>query len=551
MEGTLERIGAIAACRPNWRHGVVETYEFKTYVSTSRDGSEQREAMRQTPRIGVTMTADTIGDLARRLQNDLHRYRGQLIYLPLRWRAVETTASVNPGADEITVSDVPWWMVAGVHLVIETPTTQELVEVASVSGSTVTLTSFLQRAAGAGSSVMLAVETRYPQTNTLSSIVNTHFGSQFDFAVEPASLPLEAAPAAKYQGAHEGYPVFVTRPDWTTSPTIETDDMREVSDFGRGLTANYFYRDHLAPIRSATFRAMTQAQLDELLGTFYALRGSQGWVWTTGWTEDFKVVVNGGSGTKSVTVAGDELRTIYANDPRLTTLAVVWPDGCVQFNRILSLTASGANTVVNVEDAWRRTVDDTAQITWGTTSRLMGDRIEVTWQTSEHADVKMTFKPLPNDWIPTMLVRDTKVIADVTNFGDNWNVYDWTNFDLEAEYVPLGLVDRGRAIFNAAIYGRVDTNGSSSYQVRLGAWFFDANGVEMEDYAVVLTDLRYRDSGQADYDVRIENMTIPIGCRSIRVRGGVQHSTETETRATWLTHADWGLIYDMENLKCP
>lgn len=551
MKGTLERIGPIAACRPNWRNGVVETFEFKTYVSTSRDGSEQREALRQTPRIGVTLSADTMDDLARRLAHDLHRYRGQTIYLPLRWRSVDLAAQADAGATQITVSALPWWTVAGVHLVIETGTTQELVEIAAAGGSTVTLTGPLQRAAGAGSLVMLAVETRYPQLNTLSSIVNTHYGAQFDFAVEPASLPLAAAPAARYQGAHEGYPVFITKPDWTNSPTIETDDMREVSDFSRGLTASYFYRDHLAPVRSATFRAMTQAQLDELLGTFYALRGSQGWVWTAGWGEDFKVASPGISGNTSVTIAGDELRTIYAEDPRLTTLAVVWPDGCTQFNRIVSVSASGGDSIVAVADKWRRTVDSTTRVTWGTTSRLMGDRLEVNWITSEHADVKMTFKSLPNDWIPTLLARETKVVADAFNWGDNWGTYPWTNFNLISEFVPLGLVDRGRVIFNASVRGRVDGNGSDSYQVRLGVWFFNASGQEMEDEEVTETVLLNRALGDWDFNVEIANLPVPVGCRSIRVRGGVNHSTETEIRLANLTHADWGLIRDMEDLKCP
>lgn len=558
MDGVKRRIGAIAEIRPNWVNPVIEAHEFKTSVITSRNGTEQRDALRQTPRIEVTLRADTMGDLGRRVVADVQRFRDSGFHLPIRWRNLTLQGDHAAGATALTFAeDLPWWIVPGTQLIVETTGAQELVEVSSLTGRTVTLAAAMQVAASSASLVSAAWKTRFPKVNKLVSLVNTHRNSQFDFQVEPGSLPVGAGPSRANYGAHEGYPVFIAKPDWGTSPSLESDDEGSMVDFGKGLRSFTFHRDSITLHYSARYRGMSQAEVDELLGLVYHLRGSQGFVWFPSRMEDHRLVTSASQGENALVIAGDELRTTYNQDRTLTTIAAIWPDGCTQFNRIETVGASGDDTYLGFVDQWTRPVDETVTLSWGMLGRLLTDRAEVTWLTSEHADITLTFKAQENDWVPAFYTPEPRLVADVTNFGSPWDdpvAYPYTEFDIGSMGVPLSALDRALVTCGGFVEGLVDTNGSLTYITRIGAWFFDANGVEILPYGDEVQTVSLeetRPEGETQYTrADLGPLTVPPGTRFVRFRGGIIHSTEWENSGCWVSYPQWGQLYDMENLKC-
>lgn len=556
MDQTKTRIGPIIAVRPNWRHQVTEEYEFLTSIITSRDGTEQREAMRQTPRITVQFTADQFGDLARRLTRDLHDWPDGVFALPVRWRAAELDGDHPAGSPSLTFTgNLPWWMAAGAKLVIETEDATESVAIASVAGSTVTLESATAAAAPDRSRVTPGWDVRYPAVNTFDSITDEHKQALFRFDVVPGSLPVAVAPVRLDQGAHEGYPCFLHKPNWGRNVSMESDDMREVVDSGRGVTDVSWYLAGPVMRHTFTYTSLTQSRVDELLGSFFHARGRQGFHWFSTRKSDLRAIANAPAETYEVTVDGDDTLHLLDGDPTLTTIVATWPDGAVQFNRIDNMSDVSGDTLITVRNPWEREIDDLTMLSWGVLARLIADRAEVNWITSEIADLTLGFRALKSDWVDTWNDFIGTQIPYNYSTSTGWNdPSEYAEIDFVKNGVPLGAVDRSLCETQAQLVCKWPDNpngGSLSTSYALQLAFFDEADALITSITPI-TGFSNRASGEyGEFSINVPLRTIPPGTRYIRVKARMAISYQTWEGEVSMRAPRWGLEYDMEELKWP
>jgi hypothetical protein len=562
MKKLYKRVGEIVAARPNWGDTVREEYQYNTVVHTSHDGTEQREALWKHPRRTVEFRSDNFGPLARRIAADMKRWpSGGIRYLPIHWRYAKLAATAATGATTIGLDRAPpWWMKAGVSLVLEGGSTQELVEVSAVGAFSVSLVSATTEPFDSGDKVILAERVRYPSENSLTSLTSEHRQSNFRFEVDPGPVDLSDLPGAT--GYHEGVEIFLKNPNWTQSVSSRFQDQRETLDLGIGAIEVDRFRDFTVQQETLTYLARTREQADYFIGLFARSRGARMPFWIPSFLHDADAVGDGFVGTNTLVIAGTDFADEYTDDDTYSTIVVRTPAGGYQFNRITGVSVSGDNSVLTVVNAWTGTIPLGAQVSFGFLARMVNDTLVVDWQTDSVAEITATVKALPNRFLtlgkgfgPFYAPEITGSLT--TDFVDGNHLA----VNLEAVGVPLSAVDRGEVYISwvAAIrigltplYQEVtgETVGNSLFQVDVKT--FDADGISTP---MVPTNMLVFNDFVGIASLGLGGL-LPPGSRIVRFRqlinlGGLGDVIELREVEMNISSPDWGLGYDIGDEQWP
>lgn len=201
---------------PNWSSTLTEVLEWLTDVMTSPTGSEQRRSLRYFPRRTFEYTLAAAGDERTLLDNLLISYSAQRWYLPL-WHDVNfTEAAIAVGQKIVPCSTVSTSKIVPGSVAIligDSPYDTELVEVESVDGSGLTLTTAVSRAWPNGSrlySTRIAKFTDQPEPSKRSDAVVT---SEVRFQIVEANRDHEEVVTLD---VYRGFPVLPLEPDERT-----------------------------------------------------------------------------------------------------------------------------------------------------------------------------------------------------------------------------------------------------------------------------------------------------------------------------------------------
>ena len=461
MNKTPIRLGNVVANRPNWNATVREEFEYLTSIIEARDGTEKRDSLRQTPRMTVQYSSDHFGTAGQRLFADLNRFEDTGLWVvPVRWRNVRLALIAELGDSVIQIDrDPPIWLKAGTILVFENEQVQEAMVVDSVVGRDITLTEALQTTFTQADLVMLGHSARYDTANTLTSLVSTHRSTVSRFEVDPGSSPewdinLARAPI------HEGYRVFVRKPNWATRLSVTANDQRETLDPSRGVVDVSRYRKSSRYDLQMEFMGFEQADVDEMIGHFMHNMGRRGMFWLPSQMRDMEIVEDVVAGADSFKLPGSDFHRAFAEDDAVTTVMARYPDGCLQLNRIKSATTDNGDTVLTFVDPWDRAVTRDMRLSFAFLVRYRDDRLVVNWATARTATMTIGFRPLANDFIPTnFITRDVSpwpIWYYNTATDPIVNPERFLKLDLAALGVPVAALDRGFVNFAHEMFAEGD-----------------------------------------------------------------------------------------------
>jgi hypothetical protein len=560
MDKALRRVGTITAVRPNWSSPVTEHLEFLTSILTSRDGTERRESMRQSPRVTYEFTADAFKGLARRLTADFNQWPTDGIHVfPVRWRSAYLASDIAGGATLGLDRTPPWWMTAGAKMVIEGSEAQEVVEIAAIGAFSITLTESPTENFFIGDRIMLGQDVRYDQATSIQSLVATHRQSSVKLDANPKRLDLtDVGSTPRY---HEGYEVLLHPHNWRSPISSTFDDQREVVDFNMGVI------DVTRPINftihreTLNFTMLDVDAIDNMIGFFARQRGQRSPFWVPTSLNDAEYISGGSIGTTTVTIEGTEFLDAYDNDETYTTLSVKFLGGGRQFNRVISMVEDAGNTRLTVESAWVGDVAQSVLISFGFFARLMSDRLSITWLTDSIAETNISFKALPSAYMaPDGDFVSFNVEGPYTTnvIQDKTNPAHYTTLDFVAKGVPLSAIDRGLGVATIVCDANFTTKSVCSSQGLVGQTqiscqieAFDVNGnlLALEQPA----SHPGSDSGFTEDSYSFsDTIILPIGSRFIRVYHQVVidfcHATDFRSVFGIVSTRDWGLGYDIEDL---
>lgn len=396
MTALKTRYGGVAGPRPNWNRPVELKFEFRTGVNVSRDGTEQRWAMRQTARVSLAYGAMFTQPEVMRLQADVESGQGGTIFtVPGAFRSVALAVDADATDTTIEIDEAAFWIGEGGSLVIEDATTVEAVQVQSIAGTTVTLEDPLNASFLAGTRVVAGFRSRMQDKISLTANTDSVWDGFFTWDVDPGSDP-QLTPAAS-PTLFEDVEVFLTKPNYREAPKIEFEAMQEIMDVGHGLISVSSPWSFNPRTEQLLFSALNRTRAEDLIGFFIRQKGKRGSFWMPTWTHDIAPAQAETSGSFDITVAGSDFDEAFSGSSTYNVVAAMWADGTVELNRVASMTVSSGDTVVTFESAWSQAITTSTVFCWCPRVRFVADDLDVRWFTSTVAEMQFNVRQIPNE----------------------------------------------------------------------------------------------------------------------------------------------------------
>lgn len=387
----LDRFGRISALLPNWGGGVKIRHEFKTNVITAYDGTETRDAVRQTPRLRVNFDVMLRHDRARRVMADFIESQVATMAQPLQWRRVELVSSPVLSATIFDVSSVPWWLAEGALVVLSDGVKQEAVTVAGVAGTTVTIEAGLQQAYTAGDDLFHAYTVRPPDSINLEAQTAKLVTGGVQFDVIPGSDP-QSYPVPSYP-TFEGRDLFLTKPNWRAGLDFAFSEAPEVSDPGYGAPYVESPTNRTLVTEKLLFSGLDLDAAEALVAFFHRKKGKRTSFWMPTWYRDLEVAVARSAGSATVDFNGEDAHYAYGlGADTHDVLYIAHASGAYQVVRVSSTTLAGGDSRFTLEDTLDEAITTDTFVCFCPRWRFATDTLDVNWLTDSVAE--MTFAML-------------------------------------------------------------------------------------------------------------------------------------------------------------
>jgi hypothetical protein len=381
---------------PDWSAGFDVRRGFRTDITTSRNNTEQRRAIRTDPRMGVEYRTVVSGDDFRDAKHFLRAWQNKPTIVPDFARWARTTAGAILGASAIVIAPLPAWAAAGQNLLLcGEGGAIERVLVDNVAGTTINLVDPLASAWASGSVVrptfhgLLDGKITGSRRNRAAAEISVRLDSY------PGGEPPRTAGAAwATLNARE---IFTLLPDYLGAPSVSSLWPVEEIDYGRGRTAQFRPFDLGQGLVEADFKGLNVALAGECEQFFDRMKGRRGAFYLPTWEKDFELAATAGSGTATMLASGTDLvadfgSTDYADVEE--ALAVWLIDGTTIYRRITDISASGGNSQITVDSNWGTalTIATVARISRMPLVRFGSDEMTTSWRTPLNADARLSFQ---------------------------------------------------------------------------------------------------------------------------------------------------------------
>ncbi|TGT90919.1 MULTISPECIES: hypothetical protein [unclassified Mesorhizobium] len=404
---------------PNWQNGVRDTYEFKTDVFTSRDGSEQRRSERVQPRRTIEAAILLDGDRLRTFADALHLARdGKVLVSDFSADSATLVETVSDGATVLKLDRVPTWLHGSMDCALLTGRKARKITVDFVSGNQVVLTAGVVGAVGQGATLLPLVPASLQNTNTLSIYTTAIATSAIKLDVEPGTvvrvadaLPFDGGPqgettqvfgpAALFYGRY----VLLRKPNYVQQPQMAFNIAFETVDYGRGITKTYTPVPLISRTLTATYMGVSHADVMTMLDVFVRARGRAAEIYVPTWAQDFPPI-KGMSGS-NIRFAGTDFYDAYHADPAHQAILIRTTDGSLIPHEISNWQIDSGDTLIATETPIGATAAQIELISWMFVSRFATDSLTIQWVTNGVANIALSFVTLAN-------------LAAEESFGNNW-----------------------------------------------------------------------------------------------------------------------------------
>ncbi|PAL23541.1 hypothetical protein [Sphingopyxis sp. GW247-27LB] len=372
--------------RPNWSRDVEVSISFKTEILSSRDGTEQRRALRANPRKQVSFTAMKYGaDRQQQIFGTADAQR-QEISLADPTRSVTCSAVAD---DDITLDSIPDWLVVGESVVLDR--TVE-VTVLSVVGSIVTVSDSV--ALPEPFDVRPALRGMLQSEISLSSRTSRLWEVPIQFDLTPGSELSYNYDADLFR--HAGRQVWHADPNWGSNNSFGINQKRETIDFGHGATSHLFPVPYADRLQTWDFSPLRSGAVGYIEGLFNHCRGRAGEFMLPTFHEDATPLADLVAGDADILVEGTHLLGMET-DWVHRYLLIALNDGRIWYRTVVDSVEDAGNTLLSVNRNFVETVapDQVKHISLMSVARFASDELVSQWTTDDVASVRVNFLSLP------------------------------------------------------------------------------------------------------------------------------------------------------------
>jgi hypothetical protein len=380
---------------PDWSRTFDVRRAFVTDVKQSRDGTEQRRALRTDPRISAQYRAVVSGDDRRNADHHMRSWQNQPVIVPDFARWARLTGSSIAGATTLTISPMPAWVASGQPLVLCKAGVIEEVIVIGVAGSTATLDDPLVNAWTAGD---VARPTFFGLFDGRISSTRPNRGvAAYDVSIfcYPGGEPPRDAGSA--WASHSSIEIFTPQPDYSSPPSVGQVWPVDMVDFDRGRTAQFRPVLRFSRALEADYNGLTVTRATEIEQFFDRMKGRRGAFYVPTWEQDYELVGTASSGSSAFMALGSALADDFGSTDFAVVnegVAVCLTDGPTLYRRISDISLSGGNSLVTVSAAWGVGLSsaNVARISRMPLSRFASDEMTTSWRTPLTASARLSFQ---------------------------------------------------------------------------------------------------------------------------------------------------------------
>lgn len=374
----------------NWQTPIIERLEFKTDVLLAYDGSEQRIALRQSPRryFEFGFLVPTLLE-RQKLEAAISANGSQAWDLPIWTDSTPCTSAISHGDVVVYADTVGRDFVAGGKALLLATNGNSLI----INISTLTTTQLNLSSAVVGSwpieTAVIPLRTAYLEQ---SQQISRFTGSAIYGVVRFLCDDISTWPTAT-ETEYRDYPILTTPSNWSQDITTDYQRKMQIVDFGVGG----IYRDDESSlpvfIQSHHFVLDSRQKITDFRKFLYSRRGRLNALWIPTFMPDLSFVA---LSSVYLDVVNIDYTTLYNQSINRRDIRIEMTNGDIHYRRIVA-SAVISNSVERLTLNNTLPSSDIEKISFMMLGRLDADAIELAWSYGDYVDVKLNFRIVNND----------------------------------------------------------------------------------------------------------------------------------------------------------
>lgn len=378
----------------NWSTPIIERLEWRTDVLLAYDGSEQRIALRQSPRryFEFGFLVPTLIE-RQKLEAAISANGSQAWDLPIWTDSTPCTSAISHGDVVIYADTIGRDFVAGGKALLLATNGNSLI----INISTLTTTQLNLSSAVVGvwplETAVIPLRTAYLEQ---SQQISRFTGSAIYGVVRFLCDDISTWPTAT-ETEYRDYPILTTASNWSQDITTDYQRKMQIVDFGVGG----IYRDDESRlpvfIQSHHFVLDSRQKITDFRKFLYSRRGRLNALWIPTFMPDLTFVA---LSSVYLDVVNIDYTTLYNQSINRRDIRIELTNGNIYYRRIVASTViSGTVERLTLDSVLgvSLTAADVEKISFMMFGRLDADAIELAWSYGDYVDVKLNFRSVNND----------------------------------------------------------------------------------------------------------------------------------------------------------
>lgn len=380
-----------------WQTGIIERLEWLTNVIEAQDGSEQRIALRQTPRRIFEFTFLVQERQRAELEAKLWANGAKAWDVPIWTDKTLTTSAILTGTVVVPVDTAYRDFAVGNKVLLQDRYNSRLATIATVNASYLTLTAAMPFDMEQETEVTPVRTGHLDQSQQVTRFTGDSLYDVVRFQLDDISS--HAAESAAY--SYRDYPVYEgPSTGWDSDPVTGYERKTDIVDFGSGG----IYRDDLTGIPKLTsshnWTLPSRQAIADFRAFLYARRGRLNALWLPSFIPDLQLT----STTASTSLQLNVLNTGYTQNYHLSKnrrdIRIELQDGTILYRRITACAEIDGQTeqlTIDIAPGVDLIPDDIERISFMTFSRLQADAVEMAWQWGDLVNVNANWVSTNDD----------------------------------------------------------------------------------------------------------------------------------------------------------
>lgn len=379
--------------RIDWSTQPEMSIQYLTEVIEALDGTEQRIALRDAPRMSISYLYSMADEQQYLFDNKLSTSSGSMI-VPLWPLQCQLSRAVLAGDASVALETVNAHVMASDTLVISEGDESEIVSVESITDRVVTLKTLAKKTFSTNA-VVSPARIAYPTDESDSTSLLRGFDQHSITYDLDETQTLKPAPVDDFEYLN-ARPIFPFHPDWSNDITTKYSRLRETHDPLIGVRSRYDRIKGAVKILSQTFKFFSEQERQRFEDFAELMNGAQGEFYAAGPSQAFELSEDIIGPTYKFKIKSSGY-TNFANSNSLAQIvAINLYDGTTIYRTILSATTSpdGTETITTKESTNNLKTSDIETIVPLYLARFDSDEFRYIFDTNEVSTITKNIRQL-------------------------------------------------------------------------------------------------------------------------------------------------------------